>query len=100
MRVHHAPDLRKRLVEVKVRVEVGGGAQLAPYDLSLEIRDHQIVGLHALIGNAARLDGDEVVLPADAADIAEGVKHQAAAHHFQIGFQNLLAQLLQHQDAS
>jgi len=83
-----------------VGLEVRGGTQLAPDDLAVEIGDHEVVGLHALVGDAARLDDDEVVLAADAADIAEGVKHEPAAHHFQIGFQNLLAQLLQHRGAS
>ena len=52
-------------------------------------------GGKVFIGNAAGLDGYQTLAAIDAAHIAEGIEHKAAAHQFQVGFQHLFAQCLQ-----
>ena len=52
-------------------------------------------GCQFLVGNAAGLDGNQSFAAIDPADIAERVKHKAAANQFQVRFEHLFAQCLQ-----
>ena len=75
MSVGHAANSRKGPIEDKMSGKVGGGPQIAFHYLALKIGDHQVLGLHGLVGNATGLDDDQFLLPGDTAGIAEGVKN-------------------------
>ena len=96
VRVDDAADLRKFAVKQGMGVEIARRAQVAFDDLAVEIGDDQIGGSEGGVIDAAGLDDHERSGPVDtcttdAAGVAEGVRGEAAAGDFLIGFKNLLA---------
>ena len=75
--------------------KIGGGAKIPFHHLAVEVGDHQLVGLHLLVGDTAGLDDDQSVLSVDAADVTEGVEDKAAAHQLEVGIQHHFAQTRQ-----
>jgi hypothetical protein len=71
-------------------------AQMAFDDAPFEVRHHNVLGAHVFVRHAAGLDRHQALIARDAAGVAEGVQHQAAAHQFEIGLQHVPAQRLQH----
>ena len=95
MRVRYSTDAGEMFVQFQMRRQVRGGAQVAVDDFACEVGDDHVRWRQLLIGNAARLDGNQPFGAIDPADIAEGVEHKTAANQFQVRFQDLFAQCLQ-----
>jgi hypothetical protein len=83
-----AADGREFAIEMEMSGEVGGWAQRAFDDFSVEIGDDKIGRLHGLVRHAAGLDGDEAGGAVDAAGVAEGVEDESAAYDFEICFKD------------
>ncbi len=95
MRVRDATDIGEGLVQLQMRRQIGGGAQIGVDDAPVEIGDDDLRRRQLVIGNTARLDRDEFLFARDAADIAEGEHDDAAAHQLKVRLQDFLAQSLQ-----
>ena len=91
--VDDSAKLRKFAVKEGVGIEIAGGAKAAFDDFAVEVGDDQVGGSEGGVIDAARLYDDQGLSAAaiDAAGIAEGMRGQAAAGDFLIGFENLLA---------
>ncbi len=70
--------------------------KLALDNVTLQIDDDYMVGCENPIGNAARFDGNEVTVGADAADVAEGQRDEAVFDQGAVRLTNFLFQTLEH----
>ena len=95
MRVSNAPNCREGLVEHEMGGEIGRWPERAFDNFSGEVGHHQMLGLHLVVRHAAGLDDDQSLFARDAANVAEGVQHQAATNQFEISVQDLFAQTWQ-----
>ena|SRR6476659_8644238 len=93
--MNHTADSLESLVEKNVRRQVGGGPEVAFEHLAIQASQHQVLRLHLLVGNTTRLNHDQAFFPQNSTRVSEGVKYQAAANQFEIGFEHLLTKLLQ-----
>jgi hypothetical protein len=73
---------------------------MAIHYFALQIGDDQMFRPHILVRNATRFDDHQTFLPRDATGIAKGVQDKASSYQFEIGFQYLFAQTLQHSSVS
>jgi hypothetical protein len=78
-----------------VRVEIGGGLEVAFDDLAVEVGDDHVAGAEVVVIDAGGLDDDEALLAVDAGGVAEGVEHEAAADELEIGFEDLFAKFFE-----
>ena len=80
-------------VKQGVSVEVARGPQVAFDDVAVEVGDHQIRSGKGGVVDAAGLDDDKRLRAGavNSAGIAKGVRSEAAASDFLVGFENLLA---------
>src|ERR1035438_3088708 len=94
MCVDHAADLRKLAIEQSVRIQVARRTQPAFDDLAVKIGNDQVGGCHRGVIDAAGLDHHQWFEAGaiNAADVAEGVRSQAAASDFAVGLKDLFAQ--------
>ena len=82
-------------VEQGVGVEVGGGFEGALDDGAIEVGDDHVLGAEVVVVDAGRLDDDEALFAIDAGGVAEGVEDEAALDQFEVGFEDLFAELLE-----
>ena len=61
-----------------------------------QIGDDEMLWPHVLIRDAAWLDDDQSFGTRNAAGIAECIEDQPLAHEFEVGFEDLFLQMLQH----
>ncbi len=91
--VDDGADLWELAVEEGVGVEVGGGAEVAFDDVAVEVGDDHVLGAEVVVADAGRLDDDEASGAVDAGGVAEGVEDEAALNQFEVGFEDLFAEL-------
>jgi hypothetical protein len=82
-------------VDLQMRRQIGRRAEAAFDDAAVQVRDHHLFGRQLFKWDAARLDDDQALLEPQAARVAEGVKHEAAANEFAVGLENLASQFIQ-----
>ena len=70
------------------------GAQGAFDDGALEVGDDHVLGAEVVVGDAAGLDDDEIVFAGNAAGVAESEEDQTAADEFEVGLQDLFAEVV------
>lgn len=77
-----------------VRCALPGLTKVAnsPRQPSPQVADYDIVGLHALVRDAARLNGNQSVDARNSANVPERVQHQSAPDQFEIGFEDFFSQ--------
>ncbi len=94
-------DPRKGAVEHEVGGGIGGWTQLA-FDLASrgQFQHSQIIIPQARIGDAAGLDHHEASARVQAADISPGQTDKTGGRKAQIGFEDLLFQLMEHRDGT
>lgn len=88
-------DGQEFAIEEGVGVEVGGGLVGAIDDLAIQIRDYHVLGAEVVVVDPGGFDDNKALFAIDATGVAEGVKHEAAADEFEVGFQHLGTQVLQ-----
>jgi len=76
MGMHHAPDFRKKLIEVKMDFGIHRGTQVPFHHLSLQIHHHHGIGRKLLIGNPAWLYDHQAFLPDDFTGVTPGIEYQ------------------------
>jgi hypothetical protein len=87
-------------VEQGVGVEVGGGLEVAVDDLAVEIGDDHVLGTELVVVDAGGLDDDEALLAVYSAGVTEGVKDEAAADEFEVGFEDGSAEFFEEHSRS
>ena len=96
MRVHDTADLRECLVQFQVRRGIRGGIQVSLDLVPLKIHDDHMLRLELLIGNSARLNHKQSLLPVNPADITPGKCDQFVLRKLQIRPADILLQFLKH----
>jgi hypothetical protein len=93
--VDDGADGEELAVEKGVGVEVGGGLEGAVDDFAVEVGDDHVLGAEVVVVDAGGLDDDEALLTVDAGGVAEGVEDEAAADEFEVGFEDLGAEIFE-----
>ena len=95
VRVHHASDFRKSLVQNQVRRKIRGRAQISFENIPIQVGQHQVLRLHFLVRHATGLDHHQPVFTRNSAGIAKCVQHQSAPNQLKVGLKHFFAQTLE-----
>ena len=87
-------DRWKRLIQNKMCRCVGGRTERAFDYVPFEVHYDNIFGAHLLVGDSARLYGDETFFPVDAGNIAPCIDDKAVFDKVKIGLKYFLFKLL------
>ncbi len=96
MGVSDAANGREFPVKEQVGGEIRGRFERTFDDFACEVSDDHVLGAEFLVGDAAWLDGDKILIAVDAAGVAEGEEDEALPDEVEIGFKNLLFEMLEH----
>lgn len=88
-------DLGELAIEEGVGVEVGGGLEGAVDEDAVEVGHHHVFRPEVVVVDTGGLDDDEALGAVDARGVAEGVEDEAALDEFEVGFEDLFAELLE-----
>ena len=92
--VHNALDVRKRLIQNKMRRGVTRRIEVAFDNLAcLQIDNNHIRSLHCVVIDARRFDDNQPFFAVDARDVAPRENHKSLFHKVEIGLENFLFQI-------
>ena len=94
--MHDAADVGECLVQLQMSGGIAGGLPFAVTDIAVQIHNDHIFRGHAVIGNAGGLDDHKAGFPVDAGHIAPCEGDEIVFRQEEVGFQNLLFQLFEH----
>ena len=94
MGVHNAPDLRKRLIELRMGGSVRGGIVAPLHFLAVQVYYNHIFRRQLVIFHPAGLDDKQTALPVNGADIAPGKGHKTVSGQSHIGLTDNFFQFL------